>query len=32
MFQIEAAFWVTGSFKTGLNLELFPVDFGDLLF
>jgi hypothetical protein len=22
-------FWVTGNFKTGLNLELFPVDLDD---
>ena len=26
MFQIKAAFWVTGNFKTGINLENFPGD------
>jgi len=30
MFQIKAAFWVTGNFKTGLNLENFPVELDDI--
>ena len=30
MFQIYAAFWVTGNFKTGINLENFPVELNDI--
>ena len=30
MFQIYAAFWVTGNFKTGINLENFPVELDDI--
>ena len=30
MFQIKAAFWVTGNFKTGINLENFPGELDDI--
>jgi hypothetical protein len=30
MFHIYAAFWVTGNFKTGINLENFPVELDDI--
>jgi len=30
MFHIYAAFWVTGNFKSGINLENFPVELDDI--